>query len=85
MEEIRVKNGRLVRAVTFLNTGQRYESWLPPAKWQVQGECMLSVGRDSSAMMPAVILYNLTPVLFCHAGKWYVSPDSLEAMRRAVA
>lgn len=61
---IRVDDSRSIRGVTFLQHGQRFESWLPCGIWQFAGECNLTAGRGDNGMQPAVMLTA------CGAGAW---------------
>ena len=71
-QRFRVEDGRSIRGVTFLQNGQRYESWLPVGLWEVDGPCNLTTGRGDNAMQPALKIHA------CGAGNWgtwYVNPQ----------
>lgn len=61
---------RLIRAATFLQNGQRYESWLPVGAYAVVGECELTEGRGSPEMAKAVKVRNRGNGAF-----WYIGLD----------
>lgn len=75
-ERVKAQAGK-VRAVTFTESGQRVECYLPAGEYQIDGQCPLQVGRGCEArdMAPALVLFVPHPGKY--TGVWYVSPRAV--------
>lgn len=71
---------RTIRGITYMPHGQRVETWLPAGEWQCDGECNLQASRDSTDMVPAVIVYRADKF----DGVWYIAPDLITARMDAI-